>query len=222
MGDYADSITKDDKRFDIIGLASWVEKDNIVESQRKWLRELFEPIKKQCVCLLTGNHEETIHASHQNDLVRNLCSDLDVPYGGYHCFVPMQFYRGDADNGTAGSKWTFTIHAWHGAGAAQTEGSRVQRLMRLVNDVVADLYLMGHLHCMTVYTTDRLRCERLRVKSQKVIAATTGAWLKTYNQPDEGQKLSPSYGERAGYKPACIGSPIIRIEPENQTFIIET
>ena len=64
MGDYADCIIKDDKRFDIEGLAPWVKKDNIITSQRNYLRKLFWPIRKQCLGLLTGNHEETIHSKY--------------------------------------------------------------------------------------------------------------------------------------------------------------
>jgi len=46
------------------------------------------------------------------------------------------------------------IHSWHGSGAAQTEGARLNRLIRLVNEIEADIYLMGHLHAMTSHTPD--------------------------------------------------------------------
>ena len=45
MGDVLDCITQNDKRFDAYGLASWVERDDIIESQRKWAVDLFKPIK---------------------------------------------------------------------------------------------------------------------------------------------------------------------------------
>lgn len=221
MGDYADCITKDDKRFDIVGLAPWVERDNIVESQRQWLRNLFLPIKDKCLCLLTGNHEEDIHSHHQNDITRNLCNDLNVQYAGFHCFLIIEFYRGVEKNGNLSDKWVLTWHLWHGAGTAQTEGARIMRLMRLVNDVVADGYAMGHLHAKAFYEVERLRCERLRVKSQTVKAFITGSWLKTYNQPDKGQSLSPSYGEKRGYKPSCISTPTVIIHPEQRTYTVE-
>ena len=41
MGDYNDCITKNDTRFNIDGLAPWVEKSNIVETQRIWTKDLF-------------------------------------------------------------------------------------------------------------------------------------------------------------------------------------
>ena len=96
------------------------------------------------------------------------------------------------------------------------------RLMRLVNDVEADIYLMGHLHTVAVYTPDRLTLTRSgRVKATKLAACITGAWCKTYAQPHEGEELNASYAELAGYKPARIGSPVINIWPETQDFVIE-
>ncbi|MFA7218372.1 MAG: hypothetical protein WC057_07240, partial [Dehalococcoidales bacterium] len=128
MGDYFDAILKDDKRFDIGGLADWVKKDNILEGQRKRLKELLSPIADKCICMLTGNHEESIHLHKQDDITQNLCDDLKVKYGGYSCFVSLRFSR-------AGCRRAYIIHAWHGSGAAQTDGARLNRLTRLVNDI---------------------------------------------------------------------------------------
>jgi hypothetical protein len=219
MGDYSDCILKDDPRFDIEGLASWLKKGNIVESQRLKVRELFKPLAEEgkLLGLLTGNHEEKIHLRYQNDIVRNLCDDLKVPYAGYSCFLLLTFKRT-----SSAESHQVIVHAWHGAGSAQTEGARVMRLMRLVNDVQAHIYLMGHLHGMAQYTPDRLVCVRGRVKSIKLAATITGSWLTTYTQPKGEQQLSPSYGELKGYKPSRIGCPTIHIKPDTDEFTIES
>lgn len=216
MGDMADCILKEDKRFDISGLASWVKKDNIVESQRIWIRDTFKPIAGKCLAFLEGNHEEKIHRNYQNDLTRNLCEDLKVPYGGYSCYLNIKFVRAQND------RTNFLFHCFHGAGASQTEGARIMRLMRLVNEIEADIYLMGHLHCMAQYTPDRLKLYQGRIKSTKLAAVITGSWLKTYAQPREGQQLNASYGERAGYKPSRIGCPVIYLDPDANKFTIES
>lgn len=217
MGDYADCILKDDKRFDIAGLAPWVKKDNILETQRKWLRDLFEPVKDKCLGLCTGNHEESIHLHYQYDFTRNLCEDLGVPYAGYSAFFALIF---DREGSTESHQ--MIIHAWHGSGAAQSEGARVMRLMRLVNEIgSARVYLMGHLHAISTYHCDRLTYYRGRVKSQTIIAACTGSWLKAYQQPQKGESLNPSYAEQKGYKPSVIGAPVICIRPAIDTITIE-
>ena len=210
-GDWHDCITHMDKRFSMNGLAPWVEKSNIVESQRKRSREVFSPLVEQgqLMGIGTGNHEETIHAFHDNDIIRNLCRDLGVPYAGYQTFYILKFKRA--------GKFTHTIkiHSWHGAGAAQTEGARLGRLTRLVNDIEADIYLMGHLHTITTYSPDRLTVQNGRVKSVRLAAAICGSWLKTYAQAKGNQVIDPTYGEQKGYRPSRIGMPIIKITPDN-------
>ncbi len=217
MGDYADSILKNDPRFDIEGLPGWLKKGNIMESERERVVKLFKPVKNKILTLLTGNHEEEIHIRFQDDITRNICKDLSVPYGGYSCFVVLKFER-------AGSNETHrvVIHAWHGAGSSQTEGARLMRLVRLVNDIQADIYLMGHLHAMTQHTPDRLTFQNGKVKSVRLAATITGSWLKAYTQPEKGQELPPSYAEKKGYKPSRIGCPVIHIRPELKEFTIES
>lgn len=216
MGDYCDSITKNDKRFEMGGLASWVIADDIIESQRKRIVNLLKPIQSKCLGLITGNHEESIHQFHQDDITRHICDDLNVPYLGYSCYVVLKFKRKNSNE-----VWQVITHAWHGAGAAQTEGSRLNRLMRLVNEIEADIYLMGHLHAMTQHTPDRLTYRNGRVRSQKLAATITGSWLKAYNQPNEGERECISYAERQGYKPSRIGCPVVHLYPEGREFTIE-
>ncbi len=210
-GDWADCITKTDRRFSMNGLADWVEKSNIVESQRVRCKEVFSPLveENQLIAIGTGNHEEMIHHFHDNDITRNICKDLGVPYAGYHSFIILKFIRAKKD------KHNVVIHMWHGAGSAQTEGARLMRLVRLVNEIQADVYLMGHLHAMTSHTPDRLYVKKGKIKSKRLAATICGSWLRTYNQPEKGGLQDPTYGEEKGYKPSRIGCPIIRITPDN-------
>lgn len=217
MGDYIDAILASDKRFDIVGHPKWVTKDNIIESQRKFIRDLFKPIQKKGLCLLTGNHEEVLHLSKQDDVTRNMCEDLGLDYGGYQCFISLSFRRENS-----GETHQYIIHAWHGAGSAQTEGARQQRLVRLVNDIQAHIYFMGHLHGIQVHTPDRLIYRNGRVKSIRLAATITGSWLKTYAQPHKDEHFTPSYGERAGYKPARIGCPVVHINVTKDEFTVES
>ena len=223
-GDWCDCITAKDNRWRGNGLASWMEKSNIVDSQRRRCAEIFAPLKEQgqLIAVGTGNHEEEIHRRHNDDIGRNLCRDMNVPYAGYQSYIVLKFIM------SGKTTHSIVIHSWHGAGSAQTEGARLMRLVRLVNDIQADIYLMGHLHTMTSYTPDRLVYRSGKIKSVKLAATICGSWLKTYNQPDPGEIQDPTYGEEKGYKPARIGCPIIRIEPDNYNrpneneFVIES
>ena len=221
MGDYADAILKNDKRFDIEGLADWVKKGNILRTQEEFLTELFRPIKDKILCLLTGNHEETIHLAHQEDFTHNLCKNLGVRYGGYQCFIPMTFERGNSDNGAVSTR-NYVVHAWHGSGAAQSHGGRLMRLMKLVNDISANIYLMGHLHATCIYAPARLYCRAGKIKDEPLVAAMTGSWLTTYTQSTEKKPITPSYGEVKGYQPSVLGCPVVHIEPDENKITVET
>ena len=135
MGDMIEAITESDPRWNTMGIAPWVERDNIIESQRHWIVNLLKPIANKCIAYLTGNHEESVHRHQNCDISRNICNDLEMPYAGYSCFVELIFER---KSSTESHK--FTIHAWHGAGAAQTEGAQLLRLKRLVKDNEADVF----------------------------------------------------------------------------------
>lgn len=219
MGDYLDCVVKDDKRFSSGGLAEWMKdkQDDIIETQRKWAVNLFEPVKDKIICMLCGNHEETIHDKHQDDIAKHLCDDLGVHYGGYQTFISLTF---DRENSNESHR--YIIHAWHGDGAAQTEGARLMRLMRLVNDIEAHVYLMGHLHAMTSHTPDRLVLRNGKIKSIELQATMTGSWLKGYTQSPKGKRLPPNYIEKKGYKPSRIGCPVIHITPDTDTITIES
>ena len=212
MGDYFDAILNSDKRFDTDGLAPWVKRGNVIESQRNRLKALFNPVRGKILCLLTGNHEESLHLSKQDDITQNLCTDLGADYGGYSCFLVLKFKRKNSNE-----VHQYIIHAFHGAGAAQTDGARLNRLMSLVNDIQADIYLMGHLHAMTQHTPDRLVYRNGRIKSIKLAATITGSWLKAYTM-----NMPASYAERKGYKPSRIGCPVVVIEPGKDRFWLES
>lgn len=203
MGDYADSITQNDKRFDTDGLATWVEKRNIMESQRRWLRALFEPVKGKIIALGTGNHEEAVHNISQDDLVGNLCYDLKVPYGGYVYYADLVFIRKNS-----GETHLFQILCWHGAGSARTDGARTNTMLRLVNDFVADIYITAHLHGIKGERPQRIVCEKGIVKVHKLVSVMSGSWLRAYTQGDV-----ISYAEMKGLKPTAIGCPVIEITP---------
>jgi hypothetical protein len=212
IGDMADCITPNDKRFDMKCLAKWVDEDDIVESQRKRIVDMLKPIAGKCLCYLSGNHEETIHKIHQNNISQHICDDLGIQFGGFSSFIALNFRRIKPDSQSSVNQ--VLVHARHGSGAAQQEGARIMSLMRLVNAFTADIYLMGHLHCIATYCPERLEMDKnYHIRAKRLVAAITGSWLKAYQQG-----AGVSYAEMKGYKPTQIGCPIITINPDDNIF----
>ena len=214
MGDYMEAIAPNDPRFDIGIIADWVEKTNVAESERKWVRDLFMPIKDKCLGLLTGNHEETVRLKNNQDVYLDLCRDLDVPRLGYSCFIWLLFERMREN-----IKWDtqgFVCHFEHGSGAAQTEGGKMMRLKKTLDYFDADIYGMGHLHDIKTLTSPRLGIDKaLHIKQQVRVGAITGSWFRGYFESE-----TPSYVEKHGYSPAVIGCPVFEIQPYHRKILV--
>jgi hypothetical protein len=206
MGDYCDFITKNDKRYDTSGLAPWVKKEDIVESQREWVVSVLDPIKDKCIGMIEGNHEVSIRLSHQHDVYSHICDDLGVTHLGYSCFADLIFNRKGAQGTTQ-----FRGRLEHGSGWAQTDGAKLNRLKKGMRGFEADFYAMGHLHDIKVdVSSPLLTVDRTgKIVSKVRVAAMTGCWLKTYEQ---GQRAC--WGEQRGFDPSPIGCPVFLFSPD--------
>ena len=96
------------------------------------------------------------------------------------------------------------------------------RLMKLVNEIQADIYLMGHLHDIVMKIPHRLKCVNGRIKSLPLVATMTGSWLTAYTQPKADVQMGVSYAEKKGYMPNRIGCPVIHINPDKEIITVES
>jgi hypothetical protein len=108
----------------------------------------------------------------------------------------------------AGSN-TFRVWCHHGAGAAQTKGGKINRLVSFMRNFDADIFFMGHVHDqmgarIQVLTADN-DCTRLR--NRQKVGVISGSYLKTYDQG------VTSYGEQKGYEPTTLGAAWVAIQP---------
>lgn len=206
MGDYAECILPNDKRWDVDVCAKWVERSNIAESQRQWLKELLSPIKDKCVGLLEGNHESSIRRYNYQDIHLDLCRDLEVRPLGFTCYVRFVFCRRLETHGAN----TFIGAFQHGSGAAQTEGGQIMRLKKFMDSFDADIYGLGHIHSIKTNTIPQLRLsENLKIKQRLKVGAVTGSWRTTYTQG-----IRADYSERGGMYPTVLGCPVFLIIPD--------
>ncbi len=206
MGDYAEFITPKDKRFDpnLKSIADWVETDNIAHCQTEWLAKLLTPIKKKCLGLLYGNHENSIRIFNHDNVQKNLCDALEVTNLGFSCFLRLRFHR-DNSNERHIIKGCFT----HGSSSAITEGAKLMALVRWMKSMDADFYGYAHIHDYMPKSLSRMTVtDEGKIKSKTVIGATTGAWFRTYTRG-----IIASYGEQKCYPPTEMGCAVFTINP---------
>ena len=208
MGDYCEFITPKDKRFDAQVIdEGWVEKDDIANSQAKWMIKLLDPIKDKCIGLLTGNHEISIHQQNNQNVFKQLCDGLKVKALGYSCFYRLNFSRG-------GAVTTVTCHFEHGSGGAQTEGGKAMRLYKSMSGFEADIYGVGHLHDVKILPITYIGLtDHMEIKAKTKVGALTGCWYRTYADGD-----NPSYAEQKGYSPTNLGCPVFEITPDKRVI----
>ena len=199
MGDYGEFITPSDPRFDPHqkSIAEWVDQDDVAESERKWIVELFKPIKKKCVGLLYGNHENAIRVHTHNNVHKHICEDLGVDNLGYSSFVIFHFHR-ENSNEKHNIKGVFT----HGSGWAITKGAKLNKLRRFMDDFDALIYGYAHMHDIITDSKPYLTVENGRIKQKEAVGAVTGSWFRTYTKG-----IIASYGEQKVYPPTVIGCP---------------
>lgn len=204
MGDYIEAINYIDKRFDPANLHPRFQNklDNLVTAQMQYVADLFNPIKKRCIGLLEGNHEETIRKDFQMSPVDYLAGALNVKNLGYVCMIRLTVCRPSTQK--------IIVYATHGFGAGRYAGGKVNNLLSIGKDFDADIYLAGHTHEKVGIDRDRLvmtlRGEP-RLYAKKQLYAITGSFFKTYQQD------SKAYTEKKGYPPTPTGVVKIKIEP---------
>jgi len=208
-GDYAECIDVRDRRFDSREVAR--EKrhiffDNMSKNIVDMLVEKFKPIKKKCVGLLRGNHEDTYEVNHSTALVQTICEELDVRYLDYCTAFDLVF--------KAPRKQTESFKVWahHGAGFAATTGGKINKLKKAMTEVFdADIYLMGHMHEQLTHSQPMLAQDAGgELQSREKLGIVSGAYMATYR--DGGS----TYGEKKMYSPVALGSVAVTILPASR------
>lgn len=228
-GDYGEFIGFGDaKRFDPDAVDEKVKVADLAQLGKVTytkVRDLFMPIRDKCLGMIVGNHEKQyMRRLQQEDLHGWLCSELGVPNLGYSCFMDVIFCRTTGQSIVprfadsipprrgkirhSGSS-SFRIWCHHGAGAAQTKGGKINRLVSFMRHFDADIFFMGHVHDqmgarIQVLTADS-KCEKLQ--NREKIGVISGSYLKTYAQG------VTSYGEQKGYEPTTLGAAWVSIRP---------
>ena len=229
-GDYGEFIGFGDaKRFDPDAVDEKVKVKDLARLGKhtyEQIRDLFKPIAHKCLGLIVGNHEKQyMRRQQQEDLHGWLCTELGVADLGYSCFMDVVFQHVRGFSGTvpclsstsvskknhAGSD-TFRVWCHHGAGAAQTKGGKINRLVSFMRNFDADIFFMGHVHDQMGARLTPLcasdDCTKIRHRTK--LGVISGSYLKTYAQG------VTTYGEQKGYEPVTLGAAWVAIKPDTR------
>jgi len=208
LGDQIDAIGPGDKRFDADVLDPETLGINDLANLGEVLIDAFveevKPIRSKIFAACMGNHEYQYMRRHaQSHLHPYMCRKLDCIDLGYSGFIDLVF------EDPQGKRSTFRVRAHHGAGAAQTDGGKMMRLVKFVKQCEADIILTGHTHDDSDKTIIRLAANRDCTKLAQIRqhGFICGTFKRTYAQD------VLDYSEIRGYDPTSLGSLMLEIRP---------
>lgn len=184
MGDLLDCILPKDKRFDADDKYAY----KTIDTLRDELVTILTPIKERILVMLMGNHEHHLHQDGYGDPIKYMCKELDVPYGGYSCYLKLT-----ARPKTHKRPLLLWLH--HGWFAGRKRGAKVNNLEDNLAYYDADVYLVGHSHDLWATRKSRIYWGG----SRDVIFGNTGSFLET------ATNNTTSYAERANFPPQKLG-----------------
>jgi predicted phosphodiesterase len=208
MGDYCDCIVpQDTKRFDITAIdpSFLPHLDNLPMTQLAEIKKILLPIKDKIICMIPGNHEESMRKYHSLNLLREFELDFKVPIGDYMTFLRLKF---DREQFHTTPLIFFLQHGWF---AGRKVGGKINQLMDSANSYGADIYIVGHSHYLGTEVMDRvsIAAKGFGLLKEKKVFVSSGTFLETISLNASG------YSEKKAYPPAKIGTARIDIYLSN-------
>lgn len=102
-----------------------------------------EPIKEKILVMSNGNHEDRITKDTNIDVLYLVAKQLHLEqvYSPSWWYLYLSFGKDKK-----GRNVNYTLTGYHGSGGGRKSGGKINRLEEMSQVVIADVYLMGHVH----------------------------------------------------------------------------
>jgi predicted phosphodiesterase len=208
MGDHGEFIVPDDPRWNLNLVADWVDKADIASSQVEKIASYLRPIKDKILCLLKGNHEYKYIIKRHDNVHKWLCDKLELPDGGFSCFLRLVFERENSAERSA-----FLGCLTHGGSCATTAQGKRTALQKWMRQNMADFYAYGHIHTVDFYDMSRLTMsQNSAIVNREIMGVLSGCFLRTYVKGVES-----TYGEMRTYEPTVMGYSVIELDIQERS-----
>lgn len=163
--------------------------------------ELLTPAKSYIDVYCDGNHEYRTEKTTGISVSKTISMRLGVPYAGYRTMLEVTM-------GAKKNPQTYLIYVEHGAGSIpKSAGSRYNKLVSVGRDIVADVYVKGHIHHKLAYPKSVWKEVGGVMVKRKTMYVSNGSYL------DDAE-----YAVRSGYDPTEPG--VAKIELSTKRFNI--
>jgi predicted phosphodiesterase len=162
------------------------EQQEIVDAQVERAIELYTPAKHLLKVMIPGNHEARVFKSSGLNLTKQMARRLGVKYGGLGGFHDIKV-----------GNQRYSVYATHGGSGATSVGGKFNSVLRLGQNIDADVIIMGHVHDTVYHSRQRIA---LNAKGQKENntqhLVVNGSYLDWWD----------SYAQVKGYPPGNKGN----------------
>jgi UDP-2,3-diacylglucosamine pyrophosphatase LpxH len=206
VGDSCDFIDEKDPRWDPMQAASWLricDLDDFGAVMADRYSEMVYPIRERLIGRACGNHEEKYRKRKGHNVHGMIAGNLGIRELSYLNDFDILFR-------TPGNETSrLFVEATHGKSGATTRSGKLNALRKVMQDTVADLVVMGHVHAKDhELILRRDICPTTsQPRIQKQLGLISGTYLQTYIQGKGG------YGEQALYSPSELGSVCVTVVP---------
>lgn len=160
-----------------------------------------EPIKDKILVMSNGNHEDRITRDTSIDILYLVAKQLRIEqvYSPSWWYLYLSF-----GNSNKHKPVLYTITGYHGSGSGQTSGAKINRAKKMSQVVLADVYLMSHVHEPinakgVIYTPDY---QHRSVVKRDMYYAISNSYVGYEN----------SYAEKMGLIPSNNGTSEIELD----------
>jgi hypothetical protein len=208
MGDCGDFINLSDKRFDIQQVAKKYHMylDDLPKVVADDFVKIYLPIKDKLICLIPGNHEETVRKRYSSHVARDIARMLGIPL-----LDTISQLRVRVQSQNEHRKRSFLVkgvlsHAHKSSTTLGGKMSATEKIFDFFGD--HDFIAQAHMHEYGTHSGRNMDVAgvfgRPRVYERNRMLFLTGGYLKTYG-PGSG------YGETRAYRPCRLGSPHLKM-----------
>lgn len=192
--EYRDWVLKEPNRFVVFG-GDMIDAGTKISVGSPWEQEcepggqvwnfcdIIAPMRHRILGYVGGNHERRGVLTF-GDLGSLIAHMLEIPYSAGRQWLDFNFKGGE----------NFRMDLWHGKGAAQTAGAKMQMLHKYMQSGDSQIYLVGHLHdALSKFDWRLIRQPgKNKVKLVKIGGAMSSSFLDYIGSYAEVMGLQPS------------------------------
>lgn len=142
--------------------------------------KVLRPIQDRIICLLPGHHEDRVARKTGIDVTELLAGVLDVPYPGWVFYDEIKV-----------GEYKYKVVAKHGNTSARTLAGKMRACMDLQNTYTADVYIYGHSHELSAFSSVVYNFEDGIMRMEKRWFVLTGHFLNYWGSYAQEREMKP-------------------------------